>query len=81
MRQFKLTKTLAQFRKRLALYPPAALREAKRALEKIELQYEIMPDFRDADFAAERELLIAQYQEMDATDAEIDEMLKRWGFR
>ena len=81
MRQFKLTKTLTDFRKRLALYPPSALREAKRALQKIELKYEIILDFRDADFAAERELLIAQYQEMDATDAEIDEMLKRWGFR
>jgi len=81
MRQYKLKKTLSEFRRRLAHYPPSALREAKRALQKIEDKHEIILDYKDADFAAERELLIAQYQENDATKAEIDEMLKRWGFR
>ena len=81
MRQYKLKKTLTEFRKRLACYPPIALREAKRALEKIEAKYNIILDYTEAEFSAEKELLIAQYQEMDATDAEIDAMLKRWGFR
>jgi RNA polymerase-binding transcription factor DksA len=80
MHQYKLKRTLSEFRRRLALYSPNALREAKRALQKIEEKHEIIPDYRDADFSAEKELLIAQYQEMDATEAEIDEMLKRWGF-
>jgi hypothetical protein len=81
MRQYKLNKTLSEFRRRLAYYPPSALRDAKRALQKIEEKHEIILDCRDADFAAEKELLIAQYREMDATDAEIEEMLERWGFR
>jgi helix-turn-helix protein len=81
MRQYKLKKTLSEIRSRLAHYPPSALRDAKRALQKIEEKHEIIIDYSDADSAAEKELLIAQYQEMDATEAEIDEMLKRWGFR
>jgi hypothetical protein len=81
MRQYHLKKTLGEFRRRLAHYPPIALREAKKALEKIEQKHDIILDYIDADFAAEKELLIAQYREMDATDAEIEEMLERWGFR
>ena len=81
MRQYQLKKTLSEFRRRLANYPPSALREAKRALQKIEEKHEIILDYREADFASEKELLIAQYQEMDATEAEIEEMLKRRGFR
>jgi hypothetical protein len=81
MRQYKLKKTLTEFRKRLTSYPPIALREAKKALEKIEAKYDIILDYTEAEFSAEKELLIAQYQEMDATDAQIDEMLRRWGFR
>lgn len=81
MRQYKLKKTLTEFRKRLTYYPPSALREVKRALQKIEGKHGIIFDSMDAEFTAERELLMAQYQEMDATDAEIEEMLKRWGFR
>jgi len=81
MSQYKLKKTLSEFRKRLAHYPPSALREAKRALQKIEEKHQIILDYGDADFVAEKELLIAQYREMDATEEEIEEMLKRWGFR
>jgi hypothetical protein len=79
MGQYKLNKTLSDFRKRLAQYPPSALREAKRALEKIEIKYGLLFDF-DPTRAAEKELLIAQYREMNATDAEIDAMLARWLF-
>jgi hypothetical protein len=81
MRQYKLSKTLREFRTRLAQYPPSALRAAKRALEKIEVKHELLfdTDF-DKAAAAEKELLIAQYQEMDATEAEIKAMLARWFF-
>jgi hypothetical protein len=81
MRQYKLTKTLKNFRERLVYYPPSALREAKRALDKIEIKYGILPepDFGRTD-AVEKELLIAQYQEMHASDAEIEELLRRAGF-
>jgi hypothetical protein len=80
MQQYKLTRTLKDFRKRLAQYPPSALREVKRAMDKIEIKYGIVfePQSEAID-AAEKELLIAQYQEMGATDAEIDAMLRRWG--
>jgi hypothetical protein len=79
MRQYKLSKTLRQFKTRLAQYPPGALRDAKRALENIEVKHGLLfdTDF-DATDAAEKELLIAQYQEMDATDEEIKAMLARW---
>ncbi len=81
MPPYKLKKTLSEFRRRLTHYPPSALREVKKALQKIEEKHEIILDYSDADFAAEKELLIAQYREMDATEEEIDEMLKRWEFR
>ena len=48
MRQYKLKKTLSEFRRRLAHYPPTALRDAKRALQKIEEKHEIIVDDRDA---------------------------------
>jgi hypothetical protein len=79
MRQYKLAKTLREFRNRLSQYPPSALRDAKRALEKIEIKYGLLPDF-DPNGAAEKELLIALYREMDATDAEISAMIARWHF-
>ena len=81
MRQYKLTKTLKNFRTRLAHYPPSALREVKRALNKIEFKHGVLiePDFDWTD-AAEKELLIAQYREMHATEAEIKELLRRAGF-
>jgi hypothetical protein len=79
MQQYKLNKTLAEFKKRLAQYPPAALRDAKRSLVDIEAKYGILIDTDlAAGDAAEKELLIAQYHEMGATDAEIEAMLARW---
>jgi hypothetical protein len=81
MREYKLTKTLTYFSTRLAHYPPSALREVKRVLSKIEFKHGILiqHDFEWSD-AAEKELLIAQYREMHATDAEIKELLRRAGF-
>jgi hypothetical protein len=79
MSQYKLKKTLKEFKQRLAVYPPSALRDAKRALEKVEIKHGILCD-GVFDQAAEMELLIAQYQEMDATEAEIQAMLKRCHF-
>lgn len=81
MRKYKLAKTLRHFRERLGHYPPSALWEAKRALDKIEIKYGIVMthDFDRFD-AARKELLIAQYQEMNATDAEIAQALRRAGF-
>jgi hypothetical protein len=56
------------------------LREVKRAMDKIENKYGIVFEPKsEAIDAAEKEFLIAQYQEMGATDAEIDAMLRRWG--
>jgi RNA polymerase-binding transcription factor DksA len=81
MESYKVNKTLKEFRERLAQYPPTALREVKRSLQKIEAKYGISYDpGPEAADAAEKELLIAQYREMDATDAEIEAMLSRWGF-
>jgi len=77
---YKLSRTLKAFQKRLATYPPSMLGEAMRALDKLELKYDLLrePNF-DEIGAVRKELLIAQFQEQDATDAEIDEMLKRVG--
>jgi hypothetical protein len=81
MQRYKLTRTLKDFQKRLAQYPPSALREVKRAMDKIEIKHGIVFEAQlDAIDVAEKELLIAQYEEMGATDAEIDVMLRRWGF-
>jgi hypothetical protein len=81
MRRYKLTLTRKDFSKRLAKYPPGALREAMRALEKIEFRKGILyePPLRQKD-AVHKELLIAQFQEMNATKAEIAELLKRAGY-
>jgi hypothetical protein len=81
MREYKLTKTLRNFRTRLTHYPPSALREVKCVLDKIEFKHGILIE-RDFDWtdAAEKELLIAQYREMHATDAEIKELLRPAGF-
>jgi hypothetical protein len=81
MERYKLSRTLKDFRRRLANYPPSALRAAKRALEAIELKHGIVyePALHEID-AAQKELIIAQLQEMGATDAEIAEKLRRAGF-
>jgi hypothetical protein len=80
MRRYKLTLTLRDFRKRLALYPPEALRAAMHALGKIEMKkgilYEQPPSEKDA---VHKELIIAQFQEMNATESEIADLLKRAG--
>jgi hypothetical protein len=81
MRRRRLELILRDFRNRLAIYPPAALREAMRALEKIELKrnipYEPPLDEKDA---VTKELMIAEWKEEGATDGEIAELLRRVGF-
>lgn len=54
---------------------------AMRALETIEFKNDIQyePSLEDKD-AARKELLIAGFQEMNATKPEIAELLKRAGF-
>jgi hypothetical protein len=80
MRRYKLKLTLEDFRKRLAIYPPGALREVMRVLGKIEMKKGILyePSETERD-AVHKELIIAQFQEMNATDAEIAELLQRAG--
>jgi hypothetical protein len=80
MRRYKLTLTLRDFSRRLAKYPPGALREAMRALKKIEMRRGVLyePTLDEID-AVHKELIIAQYQEMNVTDAEIAVLLKRAG--
>lgn len=80
MRRYKLKLTLRDFSRRLAKYPPGALREAMRVLKIIEMKkgilYEQSLDDKDA---VHKELIIAQFQEMHATEAEIVELLKKAG--
>jgi hypothetical protein len=81
MRRHRLELTLRDFRNRLAIYPPAALREAKRALEKIEMKRGVVyePPLNEQDEAT-KELMVAEWKEEGATDAEIAELLRRAGF-
>jgi hypothetical protein len=81
MRHYKFTLTLRDFSRRLSKYPPGALLLAMRALETIEFKNDIQyePSLEDKD-AARKELLIAGFQEMNATKPEIAELLKRAGF-
>lgn len=72
--------TVKALTKRLALYPAGALREALRALDTIEARRGI--DYRQSEeerTAVHKELLIGQYREYGATDAEIAELLKKAG--
>ena len=81
MDRYKLSRTLKDFQRRLAIYPPSALWAAKRALEAIELKHGVVYELALHDIdAAQKELIIAQLQEMGATDAEITEKLRRSGF-
>jgi hypothetical protein len=68
MRCYKLALTRRDFRRRLALYPPGARREAVRVLNKIEFKKDIQydPSLHEKD-AVHKELTIAQFQEMNAT--------------
>jgi hypothetical protein len=63
---------------RLELYQASVLGEVMKELEKIERRR--MIDYRQSDeelAAVRRELLIGEYREYGATEAEIAELLKR----
>jgi hypothetical protein len=70
--------TVKALTRRLELYPASVLGEVMKELEKIERRR--MIDYRQSDeerAAVRRELLIGEYREYGATEAEIAELLKR----
>ena len=68
MKGYKLTLTLRDFRRRLAHYPPEALRAAQQALTKIEMKKGVLYEPSEEERrAVHKELLIAQYKEMHVT--------------
>lgn len=72
--------TVKALTKRLALYPAGALREVLRALDKIETKRGIeYTQSEEERTAVHKELIIGQYREYGASEAEIAELLKRAG--
>ena len=78
MKGYKLTLTLRDFQRRLAQYAPGAPWAAQQALQKIEKRKFVLYEPSEADQrAVHKELLVALYKEMNVSDAEIAELLKR----